>query len=257
MPPKTDLKALAKAAGMDWDEFHSLNTAFLEPASHPEKECVVYLTGDALAKAQGYLASGDAKPYTRYYSVYKVRPGDSWYRIARHYRVPVSVLKSYNNRRSNVIHPGQLVKVPGRGETSKTLAAIRKNPSSNTSEMRKARALAAKRGSYVVRSGDSLWTVAKRYDMSLTTLARANGMSPRAHLMIGQTLYIPDQSPVEALKSQQAAEQAKQMITYTIRRGDTLYAIARRFGVTTQALQDWNSMPSSRIYPGDQIKVYR
>ena len=257
VPPKTDLKALAKAAGMEWDDFRSLNSAFLEAGSHPEKESTVYLPAQAQALAITHLASGEAKPYTSYYSVYKVRSGDSWYRISRRFDVPISVLKRYNNRRSNTIHPGQLVKVPGHGETGKTLAAIRKNPTPDTEAMKKTRALAAQRGSYVVRSGDSLWTVSRRYGMSLTTLARANGMSPKAGLRIGQTLYIPDQSPVQALKSQKAAEQAKEMITYTIRRGDTLYAIAKRFGVTTQALQDWNAMPGSRIYPGEKIKVYR
>ena len=257
VPPKTDLKALAKAADMEWEDFRSLNTAFLEAGSHPEKESAVYLPGTAHALALDYLNSDQAKPYSSYYSVYKVRSGDSWYRISRHFNVPISVLKRYNNRRSNTIHPGQLVKVPGRGETGKTLAAIRKNPSPSKADMSETRALAAKRGSYKVRNGDSLWSVSRRYGMSLSTLAAANGLSAKARLRIGQTLYIPDQSPVEARKSRQAAKQAKEMITYTIRRGDTLYAIARRFGVTTQALQDWNSMHNSRIYPGEKIKVYR
>ncbi len=257
VPPKTDLKAMAKAAGMDWEDFRGLNSAFLEAGSHPEKESTVYLPGTAHALALTHLASGQAKPYSSYYSVYKVRSGDSWYRISRRSNVPISVLKRYNNRRSNTIHPGQLIKVPGHGETGKTLAAIRKNPTRTKADMSKTRALAAQRGSYVVRSGDSLWTVSRRYGMSLSTLAAANGLSTKAGLRIGQTLYIPDQSPVAARKSQKAAEQAKEMITYTIRRGDTLYAIAKRFGVTTQALQDWNSMPGSRIYPGEKIKVFR
>lgn len=257
VPPKTDLKSLAKAAGMEWEDFRGLNSAFLEAGSHPEQESTVYLPGTAHDLAQDYLASDQAKPYTSYYSVYKVRSGDSWYRISRHFNVPISVLKRYNNRRSNTIHPGQMVKVPGHGETGKTLAAIRNDPSPSKADMSKTRALAAQRGSYKVRSGDSLWTISKRYGMTLSSLAAANGLSTKAHLRIGQTLYIPDQSPVETLKSRQAAEQAKQMITYTIRRGDTLYAIAKRFGVTTQALQDWNAKSSSRIYPGEQIKVYR
>jgi membrane-bound lytic murein transglycosylase D len=165
------------------------------------------------------------------------------------------VLKAYNNRNSNILRPGETIKIPGRGEAKKTIAAMR-SPRSTTVTDSKTRNLAKQRSNYTVRSGDSLWVVAKRHGVSVPTLAQANGLSSKARLRIGQKLFIPDLSPSDAKRSLAQAEQAKKTIAYRVRRGDTLYSIARRFGVSYKSLMAWNHMRSSRIYPGDTITVH-
>ncbi|GAB6177038.1 LysM peptidoglycan-binding domain-containing protein [Desulfobaculum senezii] len=307
--PRTDLKAFAKALDVPWKEFHAMNTAYVEPGTHPQKSSTVYVPLDKLEAAQGYLASADFKTYTGYYAFYKVRRGDSWYRISRRFGVPIAVLKNFNGRRSNLIRPGQTLKIPGKGQTRLTAQKVNKRsakrnltassyrvrrgdslwtiarrhgvsvselarankittrskimpgqrlaiPGRGTSKAR-TRQLAQSRSNYTVHRGDTLWDVAKRYNTTVATLARANGISSRSTLRPGQRLYIPDQSTVAAKRTKSEARKAKQLITYKVRRGDTLYDIARRFGVSTRSIMAWNNMSSPRIYPGDSLKLYQ
>ncbi|BBD09451.1 LysM peptidoglycan-binding domain-containing protein [Desulfovibrio ferrophilus] len=334
VPPRTDLREVAKVSGLSWQQFKDFNPAYAEPGSHPNEKSTVYVPTDKAEAAQAYLASAERKEYKAYYSFYKVRKGDSWYRISRRFGVPIAVLKGYNNKRSNLLRPGQSLKIPGKGETRLTAAQIksqRKARSKNATNVlagkvntkgqyvvgsgdslwsiakahkttvsklaaanglsskarlrmgqtltipggktlaiqtvakatqpvtadSNVRQLAQSRSNYVVHSGDSLWSVAKHYGTTVGTLAKANGLSSRSSLKIGQRLYIPDQSSTATLRTAEQAEQAKQVITYKVRRGDTLYAIAKRFRVSEQSIRQWNGMDSSRIYPGDKLKLYQ
>lgn len=124
---------------------------------------------------------------------------------------------------------------------------------------------------HVIRKGDTLGSIARRYGSSVDTIQSANGIrNPRA-LRIGQTLVIPRypsgvQRP--APQAQQAAQrtsrrsaQAKRPTAaggasgqrYVVRSGDTLYDIARRHGVTVAALKRHNRLASNRIHPGDVL----
>jgi membrane-bound lytic murein transglycosylase D len=246
---------MAKGLGMDWDDFSALNPAFWEPASHPEKRSTVYIPAEMTRVAADYL-QGEVKKYTAYYTYYRVRRGDSWYMIGRRCGIPYGVLKAYNNRTSNLLRPGETIKIPGRGEARKTASKMRTGRTVTSVTDTKTRNLARKRSNYTARNGDSLWSVAKRHGMTIATLAKANGLSTKARLRIGQKLYIPDFSPSDAKRSLAQAERTKKTIAYRVRRGDTLYSIAKRFGVSYKSLMAWNGMRTSRIYPGDTIKVH-
>jgi len=257
VPPRTNLKSLASAAGMQWDDFKDYNPAFIEPGSHPEEPCTVYLPEDKVQPAQAWVDGPDFNEFKSYYSFYKVRNGDSWYRISSRYGVPISVLKRYNKTTSNLIRPGQKLKIPGKGEAGLTASRIKTERTTRSKNAQNTHQLAQSRSNYVAQSGDSLWSVAKKYNTTVETLAVANGISRNTSLKIGQRLYIPDQSRTAAKRSQEKAEQTKTRISYKVQRGDTLYAIAKRFGVTTKAIQAWNNLDSSRIYPGDSLKLYQ
>ncbi len=246
VPGGTDLLALAKACGMKWSEFHKLNPHFRRQVSPPSGVINAYLPERVMADASDYLESPGSRPFAGY-KRYKIRSGDSWYRIANRYGVPVSVLKSVNNRRSNLIKPGQYIMIPGKG--SKTAVY--------TSKRSKTRRTAQSRANYRVRNGDTLWDIASRYKVSVRTLKRANGLYS-SKLKIGQKLYIPDNSASRTAKSIAKAENVKQqVVNYRVRRGDNLSKIARRFGVKVSSLMKWNRLNSkSIIRPGDRIKVY-
>ncbi|WP_028587520.1 LysM peptidoglycan-binding domain-containing protein [Desulfocurvus vexinensis] len=267
VPPKTDLRALAKHLGMTWEDFKAHNPAFLEAGSHPDKPSTVYLPDAAMAaQAQVWATGAGFKEFGGYYTFYKVQNGDSWYRISNRFGVPVGVLKNYNNVSSNLLRKGQVLKVPGKGEAGATAARMQKQPSAKakTKDIAKAKAdgksvrqLAQSRSNYVIQSGDSLWSVAKKYNTTPDNLAAANGISTKTTLKIGQRLYIPDQSRLAAKQSRKDAERAKTAISYKVKSGDTLYSIAKRFGVSTEAILTWNNLSSPRIYPGDSLKLYQ
>jgi membrane-bound lytic murein transglycosylase D len=239
----TDLLALTKAAGLEWREFHEHNRAFRRYVSPPDRESTIYLPRSYEAKAAKFLARPDSVPYAGY-RLYKVRSGDSWHRIGRKYGVPVAVLKKVNKRSSNLIKPGQRIVVPRSG---RTLAVA--------SPAEKTRRIARTRANYTVRKGDNLYDLGKRFGVSVRTLQRANGLNSRGFLRVGQRLYVPDQGKTASLESKRQAEQVRKTV-YRVRNGDSVWTIARKFGVSHLDLLKWNKLSRrSLIHPGDTLRV--
>jgi len=99
-------------------------------------------------------------------------------------------------------------------------------------------------GTYQVRRGDSLTSVAKAYGVSVSDLARQNGLSSKAFLKVGQRLKVPG-----AVASADAGE-------YTIKKGDSLAEIAARFGVSASALARSNHISNpNKILPGQVLRI--
>ncbi|RKD30083.1 LysM peptidoglycan-binding domain-containing protein [Thermohalobacter berrensis] len=92
---------------------------------------------------------------------------------------------------------------------------------------------------HVVRPGESLWAIARRYGVSVQNIIDANGIQDLPYLVPGQALIIPG---IEA--------------TYTVQPGDSLWAISQRYGVTVESILDVNNIANpSLIYPGMVIKI--
>lgn len=110
-----------------------------------------------------------------------------------------------------------------------------------------------------VRSGDSLWTIAARYDIGVRQLAAANGLSQKSTLRIGQTLRLPrsaTSAPRAPDDAQAAADTRK--LRYKVRSGDSLWTISRQFKVTVQQLVAWNGLTrKQQLRPGQELLVYR
>jgi len=104
---------------------------------------------------------------------------------------------------------------------------------------------------HTVRRGDTLWSVASRHGVSVAALARANGLSPRSHLELGVALELPDPSTAHRDDTTPAARRVR----YTVRRGDTLAAISRRFAVTVASLRQWNGLRGSVLRPGQRLVI--
>lgn len=96
---------------------------------------------------------------------------------------------------------------------------------------------------YVVRPGDTLWAISQRQGVTLDALIAANALPDPNQLVVGQAIIIPT-----------AAVPAPR--TYTVQPGDTLYAIARRFGTTINALVSANRIANPNlIYPGQVLTI--
>ena len=115
-----------------------------------------------------------------------------------------------------------------------------------------ARALAAAKNSgtpttHKVGSGDTLFNIAKRYDMNVADLIASNNIK-------GNTIHTGQILKVAAAKGKQTAKASVQPVSYTVRQGDTLTDIARRFNVNVNDVRRWNNN-SSHIKPGQNIKL--
>ncbi|MFZ7126047.1 MAG: LysM peptidoglycan-binding domain-containing protein [Desulfobacterales bacterium] len=168
------------------------------------------------------------------YHVHRVRHGETLSTIARKYRTSVSrIMRANNLRNSNHIVAGRKLKVPTSGAV---LTAAR------SSEPQKRRTSTTHR----VRSGDNLWAIAKRYGTTTGEIQKVNNL-PDSRLRIGQKLLIPGaQAPLSGGSQR----------TYTVKRGDSPFKIAKIHKISLERLLHINQLsPRTRIYPGQELII--
>jgi LysM repeat protein len=165
---------------------------------------------------------------------YTVQPGDSLNKIARQYGVSVTSLAAANGLSWNSwVYTGQRLTIPGGSSPAPA-------PVQTT-------------GSYVVRAGDTLTSIALRYGISASRLAAANGLSWNSWVYVGQRLTIPGQSSSPAQPPAQPP--ATTSGTYIVKAGNTLFSIAKWHGTTVSALKAANGLVSNTIYVGQRLVI--
>lgn len=158
---------------------------------------------------------------------YVVKQGDSLWEIARQFDLDSKELQQLNGLTTNVIHPGERILVAGsqRVESEPIL-----------SQPVKAEFY------YHVRSGDSLWTISNKYNISPDEIKRWNNL--RGNLI----------HPGNRLLLKVADSGASVADTfYNVRTGDSLWTIARRHNISPEEIKRWNNLKSNTIYPGNRL----
>jgi len=192
-----------------------------------------------IGKGQVLLAKLDEIPVSyppqRAYVYHRIRPGESLSTIARRYRSSVSrIMRANNLRRSSFIVAGKKLKIPRRGTI-----VYRPKKHNRTDYVRPS--------THVVKSGDSLWIIAKRYGTTTKKIQDLNSL-PTTHLHIGQVLKIPGSK-----YEKQAGEDLK---IYLVKRGDSPFEIAQLYKMPIERLLRINHLtPRSKIYPGQKLYV--
>lgn len=154
-------------------------------------------------------------------NIYIVKKGDSLYSIANKYNTTVEELKRINNLTSNILSIGQVLKLP-----SDKANNVEKEE--NTT-------------SYTVQKGDSLYSIARKYDTTIDRIKDLNNLTTNL-LSIGQVLLIPTDTNLET--------------TYTVQKGDSLYSIAKKYNTTVDRLKQLNNLSSNLLSIG-QILIVR
>ena len=152
------------------------------------------------------------------YIVYIVKSGDSLYRIAQQYNTTVDTIKSFNNLTSNNLSIGQELLIPINNTEQET-------PVIN----------------YIVKKGDSLWSIAQKYNTTVTEIKSLNNLANN-NLSIGQNLLIPTNS-------------TNNQITYTVVKGDNLYSIANKYGTTVNEIKQLNNLTSNTLSIGQKLLI--
>lgn len=145
-------------------------------------------------------------------NTYTVKRGDTLYSIANAYNISVNELKNYNNLTSNTLSIGQILKIP---TTSETVG--------NT---------------YVVKRGDSLYSIANAYNISVNELKNYNNLTSNL-LSIGQVLKIPTGTTT----------------TYVVKKGDSLYSIANKYNTTVESIKNKNNLTSNLLSIGQVLII--
>jgi len=226
-----DLRLMAELAGIESEELHALNPSWNRWVTDPDGPHRV-LVPDVVAETFGaQLMALDGHARARL-GVHTVAAGESLASIAGRYKVPETFIDRMNAGKRALLQPGDELLVPV-GDVSQLRAGLGSD---------------LERRIHRVRSGESLWSISRRYGMTVSQLARLNGISTKALLQPGQRLQVSGSAA-------QAADQplpAAGKVSYTVRRGDTLSGIARRFSVTVRQLQAWNNLGGSTLLRAGQ-----
>lgn len=102
---------------------------------------------------------------------------------------------------------------------------------------------------YKVQKGDTLEKIAKKYKVSVEELKKVNNIKDEKSLREGMKINIPVKSSKKEIKQNVAEE------TYTVKRGDTLETIAKKYGLTVKEIMDYNNMRDEKIFAGDELKI--
>jgi LysM repeat protein len=157
---------------------------------------------------------------------YTVQQGDTLGRIAKEHGVSVSALADVNNLSNpNLIHPGQVLKIPGAGGSAGV--------------------------THVVTSGDTLNRLAARYNASVSGIISANGLSNPDLIRVGQKLLIPGGSGSGGSNSAGSDISDRSGQYHVVRRGETVERIASQYkGVSANDIIRANGIVNGRIYAG-------
>ena len=175
---------------------------------------------------------------------YTVKSGDTLSGIASQYNTTVNQIVSLNQLSNpNLIYVGQVLKLKN-GQTTNSSSSSSSSTATTTA------------GTYTVKAGDTLSAIASRYSTSSSTLASLNSLSNPNLIYVGQVLKVSSNASTSSSTSSSANSTVTTAASYTVKSGDTLSAIAAKYGTTYQALASANSISNPNdIYVGQVIKV--
>lgn len=165
------------------------------------------------------------------YLVYTVQSGDNLYSIAQKYNTTVSTLMSVNNLTSSTLKLNQQLLIP----KSEGLE-VEITPGIGTE--------------YIVQSGDSLYTIAKKYNVTVDQIKTKNNLTTNL-LSIGQKLIIP----TGETSVQEPETPSIGGVNYVVQKGDNLYSIANKYGVTVDQLKQANNLTSNILQIGQILII--
>jgi membrane-bound lytic murein transglycosylase D len=258
-----DLATAARLAGMSMDEIYTLNPGFNRWATDPHGPHRLLIPVD---KAQQFEQNLAALPGSERitWQQHKIKKGETLSQIAQRYRTSVTTLKQANRLRGNLIRVGHSLLIP--------TAEQPMNHYTLSADTRKFRGL-KKTGNgekyiYTIRRGDNLWDIGKAYGISVSQLCNWNGINRNKILRPGQKLTVWIKSDVQDTDGKFIPAVAKndlgkintnqdKHIQYTVKEGDSLWLISRRFDVSVTQLCKWNQISKRRhLQPGQSLVVY-
>ncbi|MCD8339560.1 MAG: LysM peptidoglycan-binding domain-containing protein [Burkholderiales bacterium] len=181
---------------------------------------------------------------------YRVRKGDTLPSIAKRLGTSQKAIVANNRLKGTKVHAGQtlVVNVPVKNRQTASTTPVK-----------------ASTKFYVVRPGDTVFSIARRFDVGADDLRHANGMKDN-HLQVGQRLSISkDGKPIKTavvLEKLPASVQKRvdkrplaTVKSYTVRKGDTLFSIASSANLSVNQLKKLNSISGNSVKPGQKLKL--
>ena len=187
--------------------------------TNPNETIILEFPENLLQEETIKILSKAIKEYINKKNTYTVKEGDSLYQIAKKYQTTVEELKKINNLKDNNLSINQKLILPTNKEEDKEEYVT-----------------------YTVQKGDSLYQIAKRYNININDIKSINNLKTD-NLSIGQKLKIPTTN--------------EKYINYQVVKGDSLYQIAKKFNVTVNEIKSLNNLTSNILSIGQKLKIPR
>lgn len=249
---------------------------FIDSAKDVEflKENYKELAEAVISAVANYIGVPYTPPEGITTNTYVVQKGDSLYSIANKLGTTVSELKKENNLTSNTLQIGEVLRIPTKeiyeGEENvyivqkgDTLYSIAAANNTTVDELKKANNLTSNilstgqllkipsallpESTYIVKKGDSLYSIANKYNTTVDELKRINNLTSNI-LSIGQVLKLPSDKVSDV-------EKEENTISYTVQKGDSLYSIARKYSTTIDKIKDLNNLTTNLLSIGQVLLI--
>lgn len=235
-----DLSIAAIYSGLPLKALKAYNPGYNQWATSPDGAQTLLLPLENVDPFEKALAEnrGNNIRYVRY----KIRGGDSLSVIASRHHSSIPLIKKVNNLKNNQIRAGKylLIPIPANGNAAAQLAQIISQKQSSPAAKKQVSF------SHTVSKGETLWSIAKQHDVSYHQLAKWNNMSVNTPLRVGQ-----------GLKIRQTVSAQQRTVTYKVRSGDTLSAIAVKFNIRTTDILKWNNLSEEDyLQPGQKLRLF-
>ena len=284
-----NLRLMAEKMNYNYEDLKALNPKFKgEVAPLKGESLTIRIPPDteqvALAAAQeSFVDKVEFVADNGDYQIYRVQRGDVMGSIARRYRTTVAYLRDINDlSRKTKLRQGMKLFVPDRTplkerkDRGEYYAKIEKKNEENKKNNRN---MSVSGGNYyIVQSGDSLYTIAQKYNTTVSQLKKMNGLRKGRLIRVGLKLVVPGSAKDEAPKSSvdsgrknknidrqvaniaqaQKKSTSSRPLFHVVKRGENLAFIARRYEVSAKEIQDLNRLrnPSS-IAVGERLEIPR
>lgn len=223
------LKSVASVLGVPYDRITDLNPElrYKITSSKPYKLKVPAGISKTLLSKLDDIPKW--YPPEKVYVYHKVRNGETLSLIASKYRSSIQkIVRANNIKKKHLIRVGQKLKIPLGSGTASTYIATSEIPSD---------------GLYRVNKGDSLWLIARKFNTNTKTLQRINNLKT-TRLKIGQVLKVAN-VPLQLLANTK----------YRVKKGDSLWLIAKKFNTDTKKLQRINNLNTTKLQVGQVLKI--
>jgi len=249
-----DLALAAELAGVDVDTVYQYNPGYNRWSTDPTGPHSLVMPIDV---AEQFVAALDEVPKSERvrWARHKVKNGEAISQIAEQYNTTVSTIRSANDLKGNTIRAGHYLMIP---VATKPLSAYSKSADARLAKTQN-RTRSGNKFEHIVRSGESFWTISQKYKVTTRQLSAWNGMAPRDTLSIGKKLVVWTDATVAAPRTSptQALGNTTRKLNYTVRNGDSLYLIARKFRVGIDQIARWNNIDRNKLLqPGQKLTMY-
>ena len=245
-----DLALAAELADINLETLYRFNPGFNRWATDPDGPHQLLLPIASATLFETNYAELPADKHVQW-ERHKIKSGESLGVIAAKYHTSVAHLKKVNKINSNSIRAGKYLIIPvsSKGKDSYSLTSSERLKSiQNKKRSNKTRI------THTVQSGESFWTIAKKYRVDMHSLAKWNGLAIKDALRKGQKLVVwpSKKSNITAKKTSNTTTS----INYTVRNGDSLSRIASKYNIDVQDIHRWNTIKGKYLKPGQNLKLY-